>query len=148
MRSSIWPALSVARSRSRRSSSASGASTKIVTAPGHLARDRERAVELELEQRHRAGGGDPLELAAQRARALPPGEAVVLEEVTRGEVAVELLVGDEPVVDAVALARAARPRRRGDGQPQPRDAVEQDLHHRPLAGARGPGEDEDRRPTG
>ena len=57
---SITPELSVARSRSRRSSSSTGAVTKIVTAPGTRSDDPERTVGLELEQRRlalpRAGG--------------------------------------------------------------------------------------------
>ena len=40
----------------------------------------------------------------------PQGNYVVLEEVAGGEPAVELLVGEEPVVDAVLLARPPRAR--------------------------------------
>ena len=62
---------------------------------------------------------------------------MVLQEVAGGEVAVELLVGEEPVVDTVALTGPARTGGRRDGQPQLRHPGKQQLHHRPLAGAGG-----------
>ena len=121
---------------------------KIVSALGDPLLHRERAVQLELEQRDVALGRDPVELREERPRPLAPREHVVLEEVAVGEPPVELLVAEEPVVHAVPLARPACARRRRDGEPEPRDAGQQRLHHRPLAGARGAGEDEDRSSTG
>ena len=71
---------------------------------------------------------------------MPPG---LWDQVERGLATVELLGAEEPVVDAVALARAARPRRRRDRQPNHGDPLEQGLNHRSFAGARGAGDDED-----
>ncbi len=84
--------------------------------------DGEGSVQFQLEQRDVACGGDPVELRDERAGALAPGEDVVLEEAAVGEQAVELLVAQVPVVDALDLARPQRPRRRRDGEPKPRDA--------------------------
>jgi hypothetical protein len=103
----------------------------------------ERALELELEQRHVPFLADAVDLGEQRAGLLPPREDDVLEELARVEAAVELRGREDPVVDAVALARPPRPGGCRDRQPQHRHALEQRLNHRSLAGTRGAGDDED-----
>jgi hypothetical protein len=105
----------------------------------------ERTVRLELEQRRLALVADAVELGPQRPRPLPPGERVVLEEVVLGQPPVELLVGDEPVVDPVDLAGPAFPRRGGHRERDLRDAPQQLLNERPLAGTRGAGDHQNRR---
>ena len=74
----------------------------------------------------------------QRPGALAPREDVVLEEVAVGEPPVELLVGEEPVVHAVRLARPLRARRRRDGEPEPRDAASSACTIVPLPAPDGP----------
>src|SRR5581483_2304968 len=66
----------------------------------HLLLHRRRAVQLELEQGNAALVRDPVELRAKRAGFLTPGEDVVLEELAVREAAIELLLGQEPVVHA------------------------------------------------
>ena len=53
-------------------------------------------------------GADPLELGEERPRAVAqaPGKLHPLEEAVLVQPAVELLLGDEPVVAAVYLARS------------------------------------------
>ena len=78
----------------------------------------------------------------------PQGKTWYSRKSPVGEQAVELLVGQEPVVDAVDLARAQRPRRRRDGEPELGNASQQRLNHRSLAGPEGPVSDEDRASSG
>src|SRR5439155_7348493 len=47
---------------------------------GHLVADDERAVRLEVEQRHAALAADAVDLRAERAVAWPPGMRDVLQE--------------------------------------------------------------------
>ena len=89
---SISPELSVARSRSRRSSSSIGAVTKIVTPPGMRSATLQRALGLELEHGDLPLLADAVDLGEKRAGALAPREDVVLEEVVVREPPVELLV--------------------------------------------------------
>ena len=86
---------------------------------------------------------DPVDLRAERAGALAPREADVLEEVPGREAPVELLVAQEPVVAAVLLAGTLGARRRGDGELEAVDAVDEQLREGALAFSRRPGEDED-----
>ena len=68
----------------------------------------------------------------------------MLEEVACGESLIELLVRDEPVLAAVLLSFAALPGRRGNGQLELGQLGQQGALEGALAGARGPGDDEDR----
>ena len=122
---------------------------KIVIASGIRVLHLERAVQLELEQRDVAVGGDPVELREERPGPLAPREDVMLEEVALGEPPVELLRRSgtssarrrrSPGRACRVVAETARRRRGTRG--------EERLHHRPLAGTRGAGEDEDRSSTG
>ena len=101
--------------------------------PAHLA----RALHLDLQHDRDAGSRAPLQLGAQRAVAAT-GVGGVLDERARLDLAVELLVAEEVVVDAVDLARPRLARRRRDGQLQLGDAREQAADQRPLADAGGP----------
>jgi hypothetical protein len=85
-----------------------------------------------------------LELVAQRpvalARVLRP-----LDELAGGDPPVELLLGQEPVVLALGLARARVARRGRDAQRQLGDPLAQQPDQRALADAGRPGDDEDAR---
>ena len=102
----------------------------------------QRACRLQLEQARLALRGDAVDLRAERAGALMQ-KGDVLEELAVLDAAVELLVGDEVVVDAVDLTLSTRPRRRRDGQLEVGASLEQRLDERALAGPRGAGDDEE-----
>src|SRR5262245_10914279 len=72
----------------------------------NLLLDCQRPVRLEVEQRHPALAVNALDLAAQRADALAPRVVHVLDEGSLLHELRELPVRDEPVLAAVALARA------------------------------------------
>ena len=74
---------------------------------GHRLADLARALDLDLEQHRRAAGAALLELVAQRSVAAA-GVAGVLDEVARVRRVLELVVGEEVVVDAVGLPGARR----------------------------------------
>ena len=86
---------------------------------------------------------DPVDLGAQRAVAVPRDVRDPLQERALVDPARELVVGEEPVLAPVDLARASRARRGRDGDLEPWNALEQALDQRPLARARRPGDDED-----
>ena len=102
-----------------------------------------RAVDLELEDAHAPFRRDPVELGGERAVA-SADELDVLEEVAGLDPLDELLLGEEPVLAPVHLARPLRPRRRGDGDLELGLALEQALDQRSLAGPARAGDDEDR----
>jgi hypothetical protein len=85
-----------------------------------------------------------LELLAQRAvalaRVLGP-----LDELAGADAAVELVLGEEPVVLALGLAGARVARGRRDAERQLGNALAQQADQRALADARGPGDDDDPR---
>ena len=99
----------------------------------HLA----RALHLDLQHDRHAGAGAALELGAQRPVAAA-GVGGVLDERAGGDLAIELGVAEEVVVDAVDLAGPRRARRRRDRQLELRHAREQAADQRALADARGP----------
>src|SRR6185437_12126091 len=78
------------------------------------------------------------------AVALAPRQLDPLDEVALLKLAVELPFAQEPVVAAMLLAGATRPGRRGDGELEPVDPLDQHLRERALAFPRRPGKDEDR----
>jgi hypothetical protein len=67
----------------------------------------------------------------------------VLDEVAGLHAAVELLVAEEVVGDALGLPRPRPPRGGGDRQLELGDALEQRADQRPLADPGGAGDDED-----
>ena len=66
-----------------------------------------------------------------------------LEEIVGVAALLELLLGEEVVIAAVALPLARLPGRRGDRELQVGDAFEQLLDQRSLADPGGAGDDED-----
>src|SRR5205085_9165272 len=74
---------------------------------------------------------------------LVPRVAGVLDELARGHPAVELLLVEEVVVDAVALAGPRGARGGRHRQLQPGDALHQSADERALADPRGAGDHED-----
>src|SRR5919108_9743 len=123
-------------------------------ASGDEIADRERSRGLELEQAGAAFRRDALDLGVERPGAVGD-ERDVLGELARRDAAIELLVAEKVVVDAVDLARAAGPRGRRDGQLEVVTAGEGLTDERPLPRPRGTGDDEElgaacqrrRRPT-
>ena len=121
----------------------------------HVGRDEDRdaaldlrlhsegAFELELEDADLVVGRDAVDLRAQRAVPVPGDVLDPLEELVRLDPARELLVGEKPVVVSVGLARALRARRRGDGDLQAGDALDEALDQRPLPRSRRARYDED-----
>ena len=91
--------------------------------------------------------GDPLDLGAQRPVPAPGDVRHPLEELVGLDPARELLVGEEPVVVPVDLARALRTRRRRDGDLEAGHALEEALDQRPLARSGRARDDEDGPPT-
>ena len=67
----------------------------------------------------------------------------MLEELAVVHTANELRVAQEPVLAAVFLSAPEETGRRGDGDLQVGDAVDQCMDQRALPGARGAGHDED-----
>src|SRR5207247_8244725 len=80
------------------------------------------ALRLQLEHGHVTGGGDPVDLRAERAVPLPGNVRNVLEEVAPVDAADELGVGEKPVLAAVLLAATPQPRRRRDRHLEVRQA--------------------------
>ena len=117
---------------------------KIVTLPGTSSCTRERTLELELEH-----ADAPVVARSARSRsaasrsACPRRTATYSRNSSVVDPARELLVGEEPVLAAVHLARALRARRRRDGDLELGHALEQRLDQRALAGTRRAGDDED-----
>jgi hypothetical protein len=68
----------------------------------------------------------------------------VLEELACLDAAAELVVAEEPVLAPVDLGGTLRPRRRGDGDLELGQPLDERADERPLARSRGPGDDEDR----
>ena len=68
----------------------------------------------------------------------------MLEEVVGREAAVEFLLGEEPVVAAVLLARPARAGRRRDRELELRHSLHEEPCECALSLPRGAGNDEDR----
>src|SRR5581483_5155551 len=106
-----------------------------------------RALRLELEQRRLPAAPQAIDLRMKRAVAVPD-VVDVLEELPGLDPSVELDTIEEPVVDAVLLARALLARRGGDGGRQVREPRQDELDQRALAGARRPRDDEDRLRSG
>src|SRR4051794_27670765 len=100
------------------------------------------ALDLDLEDHGHAGVDPAAQLGAQGAVAAA-GVLGVLDEVPRVHARVELLRGQEVVVDPVLLPRARRPRGRGDRQLELGHAREEVRDQRALAHAGRPGDDED-----
>src|SRR6478672_8654261 len=84
---------------------------------GHRLAHLAGALEVDLEHRRVARGQREVDRAAGRAVAGGLVDHRPLEQVALLDHRVELLVGDEPVVDAVLLARPRRAGGRRDGQP-------------------------------
>jgi hypothetical protein len=84
-------------------------------------------------------------VAPDRDARFPSARALAraLEEVTLRETPVELLVGNEVVVDAVDLAGPSSARRRGDRKRELGKEVEDPLDQGALAGTRLTRDDED-----
>src|SRR5215218_7935475 len=82
---------------------------------GHRLADLARALDLDLEQHRGVAGASPLELVAEGSVA-PAGVAGVLDEVAAVHARLELVVGEEVVVDAVLLPRPGSARRRRNGE--------------------------------
>ena len=99
--------------------------------------------DLELEHRRRALGRDAVDLRAQRPVARGPTNSTCSRKLAGGDAARELLVAQEPVLDAVLLARPLLARRRRDGELELREAREQRTDERALPGSGWPGDDED-----
>ena len=87
--------------------------------------------------------------AGPAARPVPVPDVVDgLEELARVDAAVELVAIEEPIVNAVLLPRALRPRRRRDGKRELGEARQDQLDQRAFAGTRRPGDNEDGTATG
>src|SRR5262249_25670751 len=110
--------------------------------------DRQRALRLELEQRHVAVPTDPPQLGAERSVAVARDVLDLLEELVRLDSGQELLERQETVLAAVGLPRPPVARRRRDGRLELGHLLEQLPDQRSLPGARGAGHDEQRGPTG
>ena len=132
------PVDSVARSRRRRSSSSTSAAMKIVHAAGTSSCTLQRTLELELEHTDASPAGDPVDLGAQRPVPAPGDVRDPLEELVAVDPCGELLVGQEPVVVPVDLARALRARRRRDGDLELGHALDSPLMRVPFPAPDGP----------
>ena len=99
--------------------------------------------------------------ALKRANDIRVKRAQLKKDLKSGEVSIDEILRDPPeyvstakvfdmlmAVPKFGRVKAARPRGRGDGEPQHGHALEQRPHHRPLAGARGPGQHEDAAASG
>ena len=120
------PSISVARSRSRRSSSLDRRGDEDRHARRHLLLHRERAFRLELEHAPPPCRRDPLDLGAQRPVAL----AGDVRRRARGSrrrrrAATNSRVVEEVVLAPVVLARPPRARRRRDGDLELGDALDE-----------------------
>ena len=108
-----------------------------MTAPVDAALDAQRPLGLELEQRRLSLSEQPVDLGVERPVAV--ADVVdVLEELAGVDAAVELLARQEPVVDAVLLARTLCARRRRDRERKLREPRQHELDQRAFARARGP----------
>jgi hypothetical protein len=111
---------------------------------GQRVADLPGALELDLEDDGPTARRVALELLAQRPVAVA-GVLGPLDELAGGDPPVELLLGEEPVVLALSLARPRVARGRRDAQRQLGDPLAQQPDQRALADAGGPGDDEDAR---
>ena len=99
------------------------------------------ALNLDLEHHRDARAHAALELGAKRPVA-PPGVVGVLDELSCGHAAVELVVAEEVVVDAVALSRTGTARGGRDRQLEAGNPLHQPADQRPLAHSGRPRDDE------
>jgi hypothetical protein len=103
---------------------------------------RPRPLQLDLHQRRRAGGEDPLDLGAQRAVEVA-GVLDVLEEVAPGDASLELVAVEEVVVDPVGLTGAPAPGRGRYRDLEPWKTGKDALDQRALPRARRSRDDDD-----
>ena len=99
------------------------------------------SLHLDLEHHRDARAHAALELGAKRPVA-PPGVVGVLDELSCGHAAVELVVAEEVVVDAVALSRTGTARGGRDRQLEAGNPLHQPADQRPLAHSGRPRDDE------
>jgi hypothetical protein len=114
---------------------------------GDALRDCQCAFGLEIEQRDAACVEDPVDLRAQRAIAVARVLDVLEEGALRGP-ALELLLAQEVVVDAVGLPLPAPPGGRRDRDLELGEAGKDALDERSLPRARWSRDDDDPRATG
>ena len=119
MRSPISPVLSVARSRRRRSSSATSAAMKIVTLPATPSCTFNAPSSSSSSTQTHSSSRDALHLGAQRAVPATGDVRNLLQELPCLDAARELLVAKEPVVVPVDLTGPLRTRRGRDGDLEP-----------------------------
>src|SRR5262245_5561478 len=109
---------------------------------GHVAAHRAGPLQLDLDERRRARGEDPLDLRAQRPVAVA-GVLDVLEEGALRDQRLELRGAQEVVLDPVDLARPAAAGGGRHRDLQPREAGKDSLDERPLPRPRRARDDDD-----
>ena len=108
---------------------------------GHRPPDLTGALHLDLEHDASPGGEAGLDLRAWGPVPIA-GVGRVLQEALVVDHAIELLLGQEVIVDSVALSRPRRPGRRRDGQLELRHPLQQSPDQRALPNTGRPGDDE------